>query len=239
MSQLFDTVKEYPFRFVIPTLGKCFKSRISRKDKALLIVFNKGYIETDDIFSCYYISTFLSTHKGNLFILVGNIDKVKRADGKVVYRQRVYFKSFVTFMTAMSKLNAYIVIPNDFYVSTDALTGVVKELPYLERYARKFKVSINKWLENICKVVIYEVCKDYKMCSKVNLTEKVLDIPKGYLDRAPMLCGSYNILTHTSSVITLCNRYDTDLFSGNSSANKLPYGYTDCNVEFDIKRGVF
>lgn len=43
MSKILELIKEEPFKFVIPTPGKCFKSRISKRDKVLLLVLNKGY----------------------------------------------------------------------------------------------------------------------------------------------------------------------------------------------------
>ena len=238
MSKLLNDIKDKSFRFAIPTLGKCFKSRIGKKDKVLLLVLNKGYIETDDIETCYYVTVFLDSHRNDFFIPVGDIDKIKSHDGKILYRQRVYFKSFITLLKVLKELDAQIVIPDDFEVTTNNLINVVDDLPYLERYAKKFNTDVDTWLTNVCKILIYDSCKEFDMCERVNLSESVYNVPKGYLNRAPLLCGSYSIIRHTSSVIRVDSDLSPNLYSGEKTKGILPYGYTDSNVNFDRKRGV-
>lgn len=238
MSKLLNDIKDKSFRFVIPTLGKCFKSRIGKKDKVLLLVLNKGYIETDDIETCYYVTVFLNSHKNNIFVPVGDIDKILSSNGSILYRQRVYFKSFTTLLKVLKELNASIVIPDDFHVTTNTLVNVVEELPYLERYAKKLGLDVDTWLTHVCKILIYDSCKEFDMCERVNLSESVYNVPRGYLNRAPLLCGSYSIIRHTSSVIRVDSDLSPNLYSGEKTKGILPYGYTDSNVNFDRKRGV-
>lgn len=251
MSQLLNMIKEKPFKFVIPTPGKCFKSRIGKKDKVLLLVLNKGYIEADNLETCYYVTAFLDSHRNDFFVPVGNIEKIKLSRSKkVVYRQRIYFKSFATFLKVMKELQASIVIDRNFEVSTNTLMNVLSELPILERYAKDVKSDVNTWLTHVCKILIYEACKKLDMCDRINLTEDVYKVSKGvtgYLNRAPLLCGSYSVINHTSSVfrvedISNQTLYDEDIFDKNivgESKELLDYGYTDNNVKQDIKKGVF
>lgn len=248
MSHLLNLIKEKPFNFVIPTPGKCFKSRIGRRDKVLLLVLNKGYIESDSIETCYYVTVFLATHKNDFFVPVGNIEKIRlNKTGKIVYRQRIYFKSFSTFLRVMKELNAHIIIDNNFRVSTNTLMNVIDDLPILERYAKIVKSDVNTWLTNVFKILIYEACKKYDMCDMINLSDYVYKLSRGsvgYLNRAPLLCGSYSVIHHTSSVFRvedLSNKvlYDSDFIDKEQKCNLLCYGYTDKNVKNDIKRGVF
>lgn len=251
MSQLFSLIKDEPFKFVIKTPGKCFKSKISKRDKVLLLVLNKGYIESNSLEVCYYLTMFLSSHKGNIFVPVGNIEKIKLSkDGKIVYRQRIYFKSLVVFLKVMKELKSKIIIDDDFKVTTNTLMNVIDELPLLERYAKDVKMDVDTWLTMVCKILIYEACRKLDMLNNINLSTNVFNLPKdtsGFLNRAPLLCGSYSIINHTSSVFRVEDTsnnilYDLDICNKNiieSSKNILDYGYTDSNVKKDIKRGVF
>lgn len=247
MSKLISEIKDKSFKFVIPTPGKCFKSRIENNDRVLLLVLNKGYIETEDLETCYYLTVFLDSHKHNLFVPVGNIEKVKLSNSnKIVYRQRIYFKSFATFLKVMKELNSSIIIDKDFKVTTNTLINVAKELPILERYAKSVKSDVNSWLTNVLKILIYEACKKLNMTDKINLSDSVYNLQEGvsgYLNRAPLLCGSYSVIRHTSSVFRvedLSNKvlYDSNAFNKSRKKEVLNYGYTDSNIRKDIKRGV-
>lgn len=251
MSQLLSIIKGKSFKFVIPTPGKCFKSSIGKKDKVLLLVLNKGYIEADSIETCYYVTAFLESHKNDFFVPVGNIEKIRISKSKrIVYRQRIYFKSFSTFLKVMKELQAFIIIDKDFEVTTNTLMNVIDDLPLLERYAKNVKENVNSWLTNVCKILVYESCKKLNMLDKINLTSEVYATTKGvtgYLNRAPLLCGSYSVINHTSSVFRVedlsnKNLYDNDVFDKNiveDIKELIDYGYTDNNVKKDIKRGVF
>lgn len=251
MSQLLELIKEEPFKFVIPNPGKCFKSRISKRDKVLLLVLNKGYIEAESLDVCYYVTAFLDSHKNSFFIPIGNIEKVRLSrTKKVVYRQRIYFKSFATLLKVLKELKASIIIDKSFEVTTNTLMNVINDLPILERYARDVKTDVNTWLTNVCKILIYESCKKLNMTDMINLTSSVYQVPKGtggYLNRAPLLCGSYSVINHTSSVfrvedLTNETLYDNSIFDKKITGDVktlLDYGYTDFNIKKDIKRGVF
>lgn len=251
MSQLLELIKEEPFKFVIPTPGKCFKSRIGRRDKVLLLVLNKGYVEADSLDVCYYVTAFLDSHKNSLFIPIGNIEKIKlTSSNKVVYRQRIYFKSFATLLKVLRELKASIIVDKSFEVTTNTLMNVIDDLPVLERYAKDVKTDVNTWLTNVFKILIYEACKKLNMTNMLNLTSSVYKLPKGvtgYLNRAPLLCGSYSVINHTSSVFRvedLSNEalYDSDIFDKKIVGDVkrlLDYGYTDINVRKDIKGGAF
>lgn len=245
MSQVLSLIKDKPFKFVIPTAGKCFKSKIAKKDKALLLVLNKGYVEADDIETCYYVSTFLESHKSSLFVLCGNIEKIKLSKSeKIVYRQRVYFKSLATLLKVLRELNSSVIIDKNFKITTNTLLHCVSDLPYLERYAKRLKLDVDTWLTCVCKILIYEACNKLDMLDKINLTDEVYNIPtteSGFLDRAPMLCGSYSVISHTSSVFRVEDTSNKKLYSTSvrESLGVLSYGYTDRNVRKDKKRGVF
>lgn len=244
MSHLISLIKNEPFKFVIKTPGKCFKSKIARRDKVLLLVLNKGYIETNTLDVCYYITAFLDTHRGGIFVPVGNIEKVKlTGSNTVVYRQRIYFKSFSVFLRVMKELNASIIISDDFRVTTNTLMNVLDDLPKLERYAKDFKMDVDSWLTKVCKILIYEACKKLDMCDMINLNTSVYDLPKditGFLNRAPLLCGSYSIVNHTSSVFMVEDTSNKVLYDNDTYyKSAINYGYTDNNIKEDIKKGVF
>ena len=87
------------------------------------------------------------------------------------------------------------------------------------------------------------------MTDKINLSDSVYNLQEGvsgYLNRAPLLCGSYSVIRHTSSVFRvedLFNKvlYDSNAFNKSIKSRKkevLNYGYTDSNIRKDIKRGV-
>ena len=61
-------------KFVVPCAGKMFRSSISKDDKALCFVINKGYFETTDLISMLSILDY--TTKVNDIVLVGKIEKV-------------------------------------------------------------------------------------------------------------------------------------------------------------------
>lgn len=237
MSHILDDIKEKEFKFVIPVLGKCFKSRISRRDKALVLVLNKGYIEADNIETCYYTTLFLSSHRSNYFVPVGNIDKVQNKSNNIVYRQRIYFKSLLVLFKVLKELNVDIEIPKSFRITTNNLVSVIKDIPMLERYARDFRVDIDTWLTEVCKVLLYSLCEELDMVDKINLTSRVLKVPMGYLSRAPLLCGSYNVISHTSSVI-VPKGLSKLLYSTYNSVSDIPFGFTDKNIAYDMERGI-
>lgn len=251
MSQLFNMIREKPFKFVIPTPGKCFKSKIGRRDKVLLLVLNKGYIEAKDIETCYYVTVFLDSHKEGIFVPVGNIEKIKLTKSDtIVYRQRFYFKSFATLLKVLKELNSVLVIDKKFEVTINTLMNVIEDLPILERYAKDVKSDVSTWLTHVFKILIYEACKKVGMKNRVNIDDSVYKLPKGvsgFLNRAPLLCGSYSVVKHTSSVfrvedITNEDLYDSDIFDKDiigEVKELIDYGYTDNNVKNDIKRGVF
>ena len=238
LSELFNSIKEKQFNFVIPNPSKCFWVKLNRNDNALLFNMNRGYIETSDIESCYYLSLFLVSNKDKFFKLLGSIDKVKLEDGNIVYRQRICFKSFYTLLLVIKSLKGKLVIGNDFNINTNCLTYCGGELPAMEKYANKFKLDVNTWLTLSLKIHIYYLCKKLSILDKLVLDNGIMKLQrgtKGFLDRSPFLCGT-SLDGSTSSILKVEDYDNSMLYSGNK---KLSFGYTSSNIRRDIKIGLF
>lgn len=240
MSDVLNIIRNGDFTFVIPKSGKCFKSKISKNDNALVLVLNKGFIESKDFEVCYYASKFFESYKDNYFVPVGNIEKIKLDKNNFVYRQRFYFKSLLSLLKLVKSFNGFIYIPSSFRVDSNSLVNVSDCLPFIERYAKIVKSSVDDWLTNVLKILLYETCLKLDMSEHINLDESVLVIKSGvvgYLDRAPLLCGSYDISKHTSSILRVEDFNNTSFYSSKCDINN--YGFTDKNIKRDIKEGVF
>lgn len=227
-------------KFVVPCAGKMFRSSISKDDKALCFVINKGYFETTDLISMLSILDY--TTKVNDIVLVGKIEKVRLRTSKIiVYRQRVFFKNLRIFLNFCKVQGIRFELAQDFHISINNIMNCREDLIYLERYAKRFDESIDEWLTHCCTIELYYLLKSLNMYS--DLSKRVNMYLRGrvnYLYRAPFLISSYSIDTKSSGIFLGFVAEDKRLYKDDvTGVALLKYGYTQKNVEADIKGGAF
>lgn len=227
-------------KFVVPCAGKMFRSSISKDDKALCFVINKGYFETTDLISMLSILDY--TTKVNDIVLVGKIEKVRLRTSKIiVYRQRVFFKNLRIFLNFCRVQGIRFELAQDFHISINNIMNCREDLIYLERYAKRFDESIDEWLTHCCTIELYYLLKSLNMYS--DLSKRVNIYLRGrvnYLYRAPFLISSYSIDTKSSGIFLGFVAEDKRLYKDDvTGVDLLKYGYTQKNVEADIKGGAF
>lgn len=226
-------------RLVIPTPGKMFRSSISKKDKALCFVINKGYIDAVNLQSLLVI---IDEFDNDDLITVGRTEKVILSKTKrIVYRQRVFFKSLYKMFNICHTFGIRVELGQDFRISINSIMNIADELPYLEKYASVFGESIDVWLTNCCIVHINNLLLSQRMYSNMSKrVSKILNEKVGYLDRAPFLISSYSISKHLSALFLETDITDRRLYSyviGDKA--DMNYGYTTKVVSNDIKKGIF
>ena len=226
-------------KLVIPCAGKMFRSNISKDDKALCFVINKGYFETSDLTAMLSIMDDCSRFSD--IISVGKIEKVKLKSGNIVYRQRIFFKSLKTILNLCKVLGLRFELSPDFRISINNIMNCIEELVYLERYAKRFDESIDDWLTHCCIIELYNLLKSLGMYSDLGKrANKYLYNRVGYLNRAPFLISSYNIETNSSGIFLGFQPDDKRLYNGRATGDELlKLGYTVKNVQKDIKGGIF
>lgn len=227
-------------KFVVPCAGKMFRSSISKDDKALCFVINKGYFETTDLISMLSILDY--TTKVNDIVLVGKIEKVRLRTSKIIaYRQRVFFKNLRIFLNFCKVQGIRFELAQDFHISINNIMNCREDLIYLERYAKRFDESIDEWLTHCCTIELYYLLKSLNMYS--DLSKRVNIYLRGrvnYLYRAPFLISSYSIDTKSSGIFLGFVAEDKRLYKDDvTGVDLLKYGYTQKNVEADIKGGAF
>jgi hypothetical protein len=227
-------------KLVIPCAGKMFKSSIPNNDKALCFVLNKGYFESTSLQNM--LSIIEDSQEFNDIILVGKIDKVRlKANHNIVYRQRIFFKSLGAILNLCKLLGLKFELASDFHISINNIMNCITELVYLERYAKRFDESIDDWLTHCCIIELHYLLKSKNIYSGL---EKDVDFylkgRENYLERAPFLVSSYNIDTKSSGLFLDYNQDDSRLFREVvTGKDLLGVGYTDRNVEKDVKVGRF
>lgn len=241
MSIARELAKTEDMLFVIPCAGKMFKSSISKTNKALCFTINKGYFQTKTLQQMLDILDVIKDIGSDTVVFVGRIDKVRKTDGTIVYRQRVFTHSLITLFKFCKKLGVAVFIPSEFEITINNVLNVKSELKYLERYAKQFNQSITTYLTNTCILQIYNLLLYLNMYSDIFITaDKILHGKTGYMMRAPFLVGRYSIDSKSSSVYV--NRQITckeAYFGLDGDVTTLDYGYTDENIALDIKKGVF
>lgn len=225
-------------RFIIPCAGKMFKSDIPNRDKALCFVLNKGYFETQDLLSMLGIKDVFSNRFG--FVFVGNIEKIKLSSGKIVYRQRLFFKNLVLLINLCNQFGVYLFITKDFEISIDNLTNCTGDLRNLECIARRHGNSLGMWLTNCCKIELSYLLR--KLGMSCDIDKRILQsigARRDYLYRSPLLVSQYNIDTHGSGIFLDYGVDDVRLCSTpTKGVGWLSIAYTDKNIKSDIKRGL-
>lgn len=226
-------------RFVIPCSGKMFRSDIEGGDKALCFVINKGFFETEDLQSM--LNLIDDANRFDEVILVGNTEKVRLTKTRrVVYRQRIFTKSLNKLCNICSVLGVRVDLSPQFRVTINNIMNCRDELPFLERYAKRFNETIDEWLTHCCIVELFYYFQSRGISTNMSWrVGKYLDKRENYLYRAPFLVSSYDIESHRSSVFLGFEATDRRLYRDDvTGVQLLKYGYTKNNVEADAKGGV-
>lgn len=226
-------------RFVIPCAGKMFRSSISDKNKALCFLINKGYFETETLVDM--LAIIEDADKFDDIILVGDIEKIRlKKTGKIVYRQRIFTKSLNMLGAICKILGVRVELTLDFEITINNIMNCRDDLPYLERYARRFNETIDEWLTHCCVIELYYFFQSIGIYTNMEWkVNKYLLDKEDYLYRAPFLISSYNIDKHSSSVFLGFDAKDKRLYLDDvSGIDLIDYGYTSKNVELDKKGGL-
>lgn len=239
MSIISSLQAEKTNKLVIPYTGKMFRSSLSKDNKALCFVINKGYVEMDDLTAMLRFVDDIEDI--DVIVPVGDIEKIRLESGMIVYRQRVFFKSLKTMLSVCKLHCLFVSFPDSFHVTVNSVLNCTSELKYLERYSRRFAEPIDTWLMNCCLIQVHMLLKSMNMYSELEpRIEVILRGKRGYLDRSPFLIANYNIERHTSAIFLELDTLDERLFSEPvSDVILLTYGYTTKNVEADLEAGVF
>lgn len=227
-------------KFVIPCAGKMFRSSIKDGDKALCFLVNKGWFETETLEDM--LDLVDDANRFDEVILVGDIEKVRlRKTKNIVYRQRIFTKSLNKLSGICEVLGVRIELLNGFHISVNNIMNCRNDLPYLERYAKRFNQTIDEWLTRCFVVELYYYFQSRGIANNMGwMVEKYLDGMIDYLYRAPFLVASYDIKNHSSSLFLGFKAEDPRLYQDDvTGVELLKYGYTENNVAADVKGGVF
>lgn len=221
-------------KLVIPTLGKMFQSNIDKTNRGLAFLVNKGYFELTDLQSMLYLMDYCVEDKEDL-ILVGNLSKVRLKNGKIVYRQRIFFRDLSKMINCCRLFGLKIIVPKHAQVTINNMINCKDELKYLEKYAKKYGQSIDDYLLWTFKIQFHLLLKQERIYSGLQQSiDSFLKDKIGYLDRAPFIVRKYNIKEHSSSMFFISDHSNEALFTQNLEG----YGYTDKNKLSDLKKGV-
>lgn len=226
-------------KFVIPCAGKMFRSSIQNNDKALCFLINKGYFETDSL--AVMLDLIDDANKFDEVILVGDTEKVRLAKSRsIVYRQRIFTKSLNKLCNICKVLGVRVEAAKQFRVTINNIMNCRDDLPFIERYAKRFGETIDEWLTNCCIVELFYYFKSRGITTNMDwMVGRILDGRVDYLYRAPFLVSSYDIKSHSSSVFLGFEARDKRLYKDDvTGVQLLEYGYTENNVEADKKAGV-
>lgn len=233
-------VQQYKFaKFVIPFPGKMQKSNISKTNQALCLCINKGYFEVADRNAMQSILKDLQDVKEKV-LCVGQVDTVRTSNG-IIYRQRVFCKSFRVLLDVCRINGATIVLGDEFNITINSVMNVLQDCQYMEHYAYMFGELIDTWLTNCLIIHIHNLLTGLDMYSQYGeIVESILGARIGYCDRAPFLLSEYNRDIHMSSIFMDLDNTDRRIFTTDPGDNYAEvYGYTTANVEKDLKGGVF
>lgn len=215
---LLDLARSKPVKFVIPTSGKCAKVRLENKTKAMVFVLNKGYIEAHDLESCYYVSVLLQAFG---FKLVGKIDKIHMNSGGITYRQRIVFNSLEKLIKALQMIDVTVEVTNKFQITAGVFQNVMSDLYYLDKYSKQIDTSINVWLTDSCKSLLSHLLDEHDIAHKIEITDEFYN--ETWLKRSPQLLLGYNKRKRMGYSYTIDDSY----------------GFTDRNIQRDMREGVF
>ena len=233
MSILSKLTSSTDNKLVIPCLDRMYMSNISRNNRGLAFLVNKGYFELSDLQTLLNLNDFCQEDKVDL-ILVGGISKVRLKSNKIVYRQRVFFQDLSKLINCCRTFGLKIIVPKQCEVTINTMLRCKEEMIYLAKYARLYGQSIDDYLLWTFKIQFHLLLQSERIFSGMQSSiEEFLEDKKGYLDRAPFIMRRFNPDKKTSSLFYIADTSDEALFSPNLKS----YGYTEENRNADLKRG--
>ncbi len=224
-------------KLVIPYPSRMYWSNITRRDKALCFVLNRGYFEAPN---CETILCILDDIQSDTVKFIGSIEKVQLKSGVVVYRQFVVFKSLKAMLNLCRASGVSFELGKDFHITLDSMENCFSEMKTMKQYASKFREPVDVWLTNCCIIHINELSKGLHFsCNLDDRVNRILYKRNGYLDRSPFLLSSINKEDRKSVFFVETDINDGRLYSMRIlDKNDLVYGYTTANVKKDKKKGV-
>lgn len=201
MSKLVDMLKKEKVHFVIPYASRLKYTNISKTDKALVFTIDKGYLETSNMDTCYYLSLFLKQTQCGKFVEVGNIEKIVLSNKSIVYRQRFYFTDFPLLLKVISQFDGKVIVTDTFKIGIQQMINCLDSVPTLERYFSSKHTTcytLDDWLTDCCLLQMYILASIDKVNIELYKSYDEL-LQEGILNRAPYLSG-VNDGSHTSII---------------------------------------
>ena len=220
MSKAGEILKKSNISFIIPEVNNFGYSKVSNNLWAVIFVVNKGYIETDSLECCKLISLYADKYMKEYYTPVGGIDSVRKADDKIVYRQRFYFNDISKLFRVMKYFDITLKLPKSFKVNKkniskfrDIYSGLKKSLAgnsVLENF------TVEKWItySSLLQLLLYAKNIGVNVDSYMSIEDLSIH---GILDYAPYLCGSYDkgkdYIKNTSVIIPNDKFVTVDLYT--------------------------
>lgn len=239
MSFIKYTQEQNTCKFVVPFPGKMFFSNLNKTDKALCFCLNKGYFEYTQLPELLIVLDEIE--ELDYVVKVGAIDKILLKTGKIIYRQRVFIKNLLKFISLCKFRTITFEIPKDFRVTINSCMNCLDELKYLERYAKRFNETIDTWLTNCFIIHIYYILEYMELYNNLGVkVDSILSGKQGYLDRAPLLISRYSIDDSTSCIFKNLTLNDKRIYSEATTIDTFDnHGYTTATLARDKSRGYF
>lgn len=226
-------------RFVISYAGRMQFSNVSKTNKALCFMLNKGYFEIDTKED--FDSLLATIESYDTVVPVGDMEAVRLVGGNIIYRQRVYYTSLYQVLKLSKEFALGIALDSNFGIKIQNILGVCDYLKYIEVYTEGKEKLIDTYLTNCLTIQLYNVIEQFGLYSNLEESvESILENKKGYMDRAPFLLSTLCKKEKKSSIFLPLNFSDERMYSITVDDRKiLNYGFTLSNLKEDMKKGVF
>lgn len=226
-------------RFVISYAGRMQFSNVSKTNKALCFVLNKGYFEIDEKED--FDNLMETAESYDTIIPVGEMEAVRLSAGNIIYRQRVYYTSLFQILKLSKEFALGVELDDNFGIRIQNVLGISDYLKYIEVYANGKEKLVDTYLTNCLTIQLYNVLEQFGIYSELSEeVEYILEDKSGYMDRAPFLLSTVCKKEKKSSIFLPTNFSDTRLYSIAVDDRKiLNYGFTLSNLKEDMKKGVF
>ena len=227
--------------FYIPAVN-LMHIKVTDTIKALCYGTTRGFFETsqlDTMLSLIDELTLLETVK-----LVEEIDKVKMRDGRIVYRQRIYFTSLETIIKLCKKLGFGFNLTDDVHITGKSMKIIQKDLPYLYKYANDLNIDVDDWLILVFRYYCFVYLQKKNMLDLSGIDESYfaeIEVIYGLLNRAPYFLSVCDIAKHRFTVLQYVDIENEHLFTAldKATVSFYNYGFTNLNVLEDKKKGMF
>ena len=208
--------------------------------KSLCFGITRGYFETVTLSAM--LSIIDAIEKTDIK-LIDNIDKVKLKDGRLVYRQRVYFVCFEDVATLCRKLDLGFDLTDDIYLTPNSYETIKKEMSYLEVYASQLHFSVDEWLIAVFRYYCFVYIKEKDMLDLSSIDDDFfaeIETKKGLLNRAPYFLSICDIAKNKYVILQYYNVEDEHLYTieGQGTFSIFNYGFTNLTLIQDKKKGI-